>query len=334
MTFRPGLPLVGAALLLALSAWAERASPVPKAGPAPPADPADDPLPRGAKVRFGVTRPIVRKSPAVALLPPAYTTFLAPTMTGGVRRYHLGTGRPLDKAGVVGPGCVVVSADGKRAAVARAGAVTVVDVAAGTEVLAVEPPEGFVLVGTPGVALSADGKVLAYGGQDAKRKGEVVVVDVEKKEVLAQVKTVQIGPAFPTLSRDGKTLATHGPPPPIPRVGADHAGVAGADDSRRGADGPGVGCGEREGTVQGPRHRNGRQRDGRGVLSRRPARRRLRRGRTGRSVGSEDRPAPADFARGAGEGYGWPSLPTARRSRRSVPTIASSGGRPTASRLA
>ena len=76
-------------------------------------DPADDPLPVGAKVRFGVTRPILRTNPGVALIPPGYTNFLAPTMTGGIRRHDLGTGRPLDKKGIVGPGQVVVSADGK-----------------------------------------------------------------------------------------------------------------------------------------------------------------------------------------------------------------------------
>ena len=81
------------------------------------ADPANDPLPEGAKVRFGITRPILRTGPAVGLIPPGYKNFLAPTMTGGIRRYDLGTGRPLDKKSIVGPGQVVVSADGKRAAV-------------------------------------------------------------------------------------------------------------------------------------------------------------------------------------------------------------------------
>src|SRR5262245_59418084 len=100
------LPLVGATLLLALSGFSAQQPPK-----------ADDPLPKGARVRFGVTRPILRTNPAVALLPPRYTDFLAPTMTGGIRRYDLGTGRPLQKDGIVGPGQVVVSADGKRAAV-------------------------------------------------------------------------------------------------------------------------------------------------------------------------------------------------------------------------
>jgi len=58
-------------------------------------------------------------------------------MTGGIRPYAVKTGLPLDKQGIVGPGQVVVSADGKRAAVARPGAVTVVDAANGKQILAV-----------------------------------------------------------------------------------------------------------------------------------------------------------------------------------------------------
>ena len=135
---------------------------------------ADDPLPPGATQRFGTTRYILRTNPAVGLVPPNYTTMLAPTVTGGIRPYDVKTGRPLDKQGIVGPGQVVVSADGKRAAVARPGALTVVEVANGKLILAVEPPEGILLIGTPGVALSADGNVLAFGagqGQQERRRG-------------------------------------------------------------------------------------------------------------------------------------------------------------------
>jgi len=207
--------VVGAALLLALPVFA--AQPEPK-----PADPADDPLPEGAKVRFGVTRPILRTNPGVAILPPGYTNFLAPTMTGGVRRYDLGTGRPLTKvtnAGeLIGPGLVVASGDGKRAAVARPGVLTVVDATTGKQILAVKPPEGVIIVGVPGVSLSADGKVLAYGGRGKEGKGEVVVWDVDKDEQVARVETAQAAPVFPLLTADGKTLATHGPPPPAPTV--------------------------------------------------------------------------------------------------------------------
>ena len=55
-------------------------------------EPADDPLPPGAKARFGVMRPILHTNPAIGLVPPNLTTFLAPTVNGGVRPYDLGTG--------------------------------------------------------------------------------------------------------------------------------------------------------------------------------------------------------------------------------------------------
>jgi hypothetical protein len=123
----------------------------------------------------------------VALVPPGYTTFLAPTTTGGVRRYDLASGRPLDGHGVVGPGLVVVSADGKRAAVALPGSLAVVETATGKRLLAVEPPGGVLLVGTPGVALSADGKVLAYGGRGRGRTGTVVVWDLATGQRVAEL---------------------------------------------------------------------------------------------------------------------------------------------------
>lgn len=185
---------------------------------AQPAQPADDPLPKHCKVRYGVTRPILRTSPHVALLPGGYTNFLAPTLTGGIRRYDVATGRPLQKDGVVGPGQVVVSADGKRAAVARPGALSVVEVATGKELLAVQAPAGVVIAGVPGVSLSADGKLLAYGVRGLEGRGEAVVCDVDKDEVVAQVETAQSAPIYPLLARDGKTLVTHGPPAPAPTL--------------------------------------------------------------------------------------------------------------------
>jgi hypothetical protein len=100
------LPFVGTALLLTLTAPA-----------------ADDPLPPGAKTRFSVTRYILCTNPTVDLVPPSYTTFLAPTVAGGIRPYDLGAHRPLIKGGaIVGPGRVVASADGTSAIVVRPGA--------------------------------------------------------------------------------------------------------------------------------------------------------------------------------------------------------------------
>ncbi len=190
---------------------------VPLLADEPPRE-ANDPLPKGAIVRFGVTRPILRKNPAVGLIAPQYTNFLAPTMTGGIRRYDLATGRPLDNRGIVGPGTVVVSADGKRAAVARLGTINVVEVATGQKLLGVVPPEGVVVFGTPAISLSPDGKILAYGGKGQDNRGAAVVLDVDKNEVLAVCDTHQLAPVQVTLSRDARTLATYGPPIPAPRV--------------------------------------------------------------------------------------------------------------------
>jgi WD40 repeat protein len=195
-------------LVVATRAWADE-----------PAKEANDPLPNGAVVRFGVTRPILRTGPAVGLIAPKYTNFLAPTMTGGVRRYDLATGRPLDKKGIVGPGLVVVSADGKRAAVARSGAINVVEVATGKQLRAVAPPEGVLIVGTPGVGLSADGRILAYGGRGQDNRGAAVVLDVDQNEVLAVCDTHQLAPVQVTLSRDGRTLVTYGPPAAVLKIG-------------------------------------------------------------------------------------------------------------------
>jgi WD40 repeat protein len=197
------LPLLSAMSLFVLPVLAEQ-----------PKEQADDPLPKNALVRFGITRPILRGGPSVALIPPMYTNFLAPTMTGGIRRYDVGTGRPLDKKGIVDAGQVVVSADGKRAAVARMGSVSVVEVETGKLLLAVNAPEGVIIAGVPGVSLSGDGKLLAFGGKGQDIRGEVVVIDVDMNEVVAQCETNQAAPVYPLLSRDGKTLVTFGPPPP------------------------------------------------------------------------------------------------------------------------
>lgn len=178
-------------------------------------DPADDPLPPGAKARFGISRAILRTNPAIGLVPPKLTTFLAPTVNGGVRPYDLGTGRPLVKGGpLVGPGQVVVCGDGSRAAVMRPGAITIIDVATRKLVLAVQPPEGVIVVGVAGASFSADGKSLAYGGRLKDGLGGVVVWNVDKNELIARVETLQSAPVFPLLAADGKTLVTHGPPPP------------------------------------------------------------------------------------------------------------------------
>jgi WD40 repeat protein len=206
-------PLLAAAMALFLPTFA--------AQPPKPPDPADDPLPEGAKTRYGVTRPILRTGPAVAMLP-GHLNFVAPTMGSGIRRYDLSTGRPLKKATeesmLISPGQVFVSTDGKRAAVARPGTLTVVEVETNKQLLAVKPPEGVIIIGVPGASLSKDGKRLAYGGRGKEGKGEVVVCEVDSGEILARVETDQAAPVFPLLSQDGKTLVSHGPPMPPPRL--------------------------------------------------------------------------------------------------------------------
>jgi WD40 repeat protein len=196
---------------------------VPDEPEGPP--PADEPLPAEAVVRFGVAHPILRYNPAVGLVPPKFKNFLAPTTTGRARRYDLETGRPLEK-GFVGPGRVVVSADGKRAAVARPGALNVVEVSTGKLLLAVRPPEGVVVAGTPLASLSSDGERLAYGGRGQEGKGEAVVWDVDRNKLVSRVATAHLHPVAANLSADGKTLVTHGPPLPAPVLSTNPAAKA------------------------------------------------------------------------------------------------------------
>jgi WD40 repeat protein len=200
------------------------------ADPGPPADP----LPEGATVRFGTSRHVLTYGPHVGMIGPKFTEFLVPTTGGGVRRYNLATGKPLT-AGALTAGRVVVSADGMRATVARAGAVSVVDVATGKRLGVVRPPAGLTIVGVPGVSLSTTGAFLAFAARDGAGTGAVVVWDVDNEKVVARVETVQTPPVQPLLSPDGSTLVTHAPPPSVlapPRIGPEPAGAGPADAVR------------------------------------------------------------------------------------------------------
>src|SRR5437016_2611885 len=64
---------------------------------------ADEPLPKGAKVRFGTARMYFRHTTAVAFVPPDYKTFLAHDLSGGLRRYETSTGRQIDAGGAETP---------------------------------------------------------------------------------------------------------------------------------------------------------------------------------------------------------------------------------------
>src|SRR5687767_1606737 len=91
----------------------------------------DDPLPKGAKARFGSARMVFRAGTEIALLPPDYTTAVTADAMGGLRRFDVATGRPLDKAtGDAFPRVgIAVSANGKRGVAVGPGILSVRDVA-------------------------------------------------------------------------------------------------------------------------------------------------------------------------------------------------------------
>jgi len=104
-----------------------------------------------------------------------------------------------------------LSADGKTAATVKYDGVDVWDFATGKKFVEIKHK----LYGSEfTVALSADGKRLALGGQadeKMKEKGvDAVVWDLESKKGIASVKVAQNQRAFVTISADGKTLATWG----------------------------------------------------------------------------------------------------------------------------
>ena len=177
-----------------------------------------------------------------------------------------------------------MSADGRRRRRRPAGALTVVDAATGKGLLAVQPPEGVVIAGTPSAALSADGSVLAYGGRGKNGKGEVVVWSVDKNELLARFETAQAAPGVRHAVRRRQNARHPRPaaaPPKAPAGEPRGRRPAAAGPVRPDAQGPGVGRAHRPGTVPGPGDRHGREgRRGRVLPGRRPARR-LRRRRAG-----------------------------------------------------
>lgn len=226
----PGPPLPEAAvsprsrrwsvsLLLALTALIGLTPPVhPEPAPAPDADP----LPKGAKVRYGLARHATR---AWALpVPPGYATVLVADPDGGVGEYDLVTGRRAGRAKqdappaepqppAAGGNVVAVSADGQRAVVSRPTGLTVRDVATGEEVAELPTP-GQALpgptAGASGASLSADGAVLAAAGRGQNGRAEVVVWDVAKREVVGRVPAGLAGGVIPLLSPDGTLVATRG----------------------------------------------------------------------------------------------------------------------------
>jgi WD40 repeat protein len=194
--------------------------------PVLPARGADgDELPKGAKVRLGDTQLLLRLGGvAPTPFPPDYKTFAMRDERGELRFIDMESGKPVGKAlddravGGFG-GQLIVSGDGKRYVIVGGLNAIVRDVATGDNVRAFERPRQ---PGVPGVtglssaSLSADGKVLAVGGQDKDRQGDVTVWDVDKNEVLFEAKTIFPSPALPVLSADGKLVAVHGFRPGLP----------------------------------------------------------------------------------------------------------------------
>ncbi|MBM3980179.1 MAG: WD40 repeat domain-containing protein [Planctomycetes bacterium] len=177
------------------------------------AQPAAPPLPDGAKVRIAPTGLAFRSNARVTLLPDGKTV-LVPKDGGGVRRFDAITGKALDTgdapaaAGLIP---VIVSGDGKRAIVPNATHSVVRDVGTGEVVreLKSEPSLGLSTSSDAVIAsFSHDGKVVARGGSGRGGKGDVVVWDVEKGDILFRPELAFPGAAVPVLSADGKLLAT------------------------------------------------------------------------------------------------------------------------------
>jgi WD40 repeat protein len=214
------LPVLAAAIGLAISGGSR---PPFAAAQEPKQEPKDDPLPKGAKVRLGGVPTSFRYVPAYSLLPPDYKTVLLADLQGGLRRYDVTTGRALDKqpdGGFGGP--VVASRDGKRLLIGQSAKLTVRDAATGQAVQELQIPPGLNPAFTSLASLtslSSDGKVAAQGAEGKDRKGEVVVWDVDKGEIIARVETLQKGSPVPVLSADGKLLATRPLLPPFAAPG-------------------------------------------------------------------------------------------------------------------
>jgi WD40 repeat protein len=192
--------------------------------PALPARAADrdatgEPLPRGAKVRLGTPGCVVgpRGGFGTYLLAPDFRTYLAAGWAFG--RPHVRdvlTGKTTDVPGFDPPErgarergrtIVAVSADGKRAVTEKDhNTYLVFEIATGKEVGSVMRD-----IFPGGVALSADGKILALDvmGKDMVR--DAIVYNVEKGAQLARMATVKSNfPVGKVLSPDGKTLAVSG----------------------------------------------------------------------------------------------------------------------------
>jgi WD40 repeat protein len=178
------------------------------AGDAADKDTNGDLMPEGAKARLGTARLRVLTYTPPVLAPDGKSLFVQ--SSAGLLRLDPATGAALGKPAVqfYGP-AVVVSADGKRVAIANANGGTVTDLVSGKALVRIERR----LPGGDAVALSADGNVLALGGAGDNIKKDpisVLVWNVAGDKELAKVTVPQNEYANVALSNNGKTLATWG----------------------------------------------------------------------------------------------------------------------------
>ena len=167
-----------------------------------------DPLPAGAKARLGTARLRVQTYTPPILAPDGKSLFVH--SSSGLLRLDPATGAALGKPTVQVYGtAVVISADGKRVAIANSNGATVCDIDSGKALTKLERrlPAG------DAIALSADGSVLTLGGTGDNIKKDPItalVWDVAADKELKKVTVPQNEYTSVALSSNGKTLATWG----------------------------------------------------------------------------------------------------------------------------
>lgn len=179
------------------------------AGLAAEKDRHGDPLPDGATGRLGTTRLRNTSYGNAILSPDAKTLYVSGP--GGIRLLDPLTGTPSGKLETQPPGNLAgFSADGTRGVQNNYDSVVVWETASGKTLTKFT---GRAYGGVSGVALSADGKVLAVGGSaDATKKqpATVTVWDVDASKEIAAIATPLNQYAQAALAPDGKTVAIWG----------------------------------------------------------------------------------------------------------------------------
>jgi WD40 repeat protein len=174
-------------------------------------DPYGDPLPPGAKTRLGTIRYRVGLGSSPIVAPDTKTIYFRDNW--GLQRFDI-AGAPLGPLprGSLTETPIAFSADGTRA-VTSSGRTVVWDLTSRKALVTLERAIHFFDRGFPLVDLSADGKVLAIGGnkaRDGKGPVEVLVWDVDRNKEIARFLPPQNEQAFVALGPDGKTVASWG----------------------------------------------------------------------------------------------------------------------------